>query len=309
MKVIIPAAGLGQRFLPLTKSLPKEMLPLNDKPAIQYIVEEGIRSGVEDFIVIVNRHKKILEDHFDASSDEYKATIEASGNSAALDIINKIVKKARFAFLRQPEPLGLGHAVSLAAGLISEHYFGVMLPDDIILSGQPCIGTLAKIAQQEKGSVIAIQEVPDELVSRYGIVSFKKQLTPNLFQVKDLIEKPSKSEAPSNFAVVGRYVLATSIFEHFAKHQNFEGEMQLTDVIKTMVQSGDRLFAYRVQGTVLDAGTPLGYLKSVIQLALKSHTYGKNIREYIEALTQDIPMARELILPEDKMKRSATKGA
>jgi UTP--glucose-1-phosphate uridylyltransferase len=187
MKVIIPAAGLGQRFLPLTKSLPKEMLPLNDKPAIQHIVEEGIRSGVEDFLVVVNRHKKVLEDHFDASSDEYKALIEAHGNSASLDIINKIVKKARFAFLRQHEPQGLGHAVSLAAGLISEHYFGVMLPDDIILSSQPCIGTLAKIAQQEKGSVIAIQEVPDELVSRYGIVSFKKQLTPNLFQVKDLI--------------------------------------------------------------------------------------------------------------------------
>jgi len=308
MKVIIPAAGLGQRFLPLTKSLPKEMLPLNDKPAIQHIVEEGIRSGVEDFLVVVNRHKKVLEDHFDASSDEYKALIEAHGNSASLDIINKIVKKARFAFLRQHEPLGLGHAVSLAAGLISEHYFGVMLPDDIILSSQPCIGTLAKIAQQEKGSVIAIQEVPDELVSRYGIVSFKKQLTPNLFQVKDLVEKPTKSEAPSNFAVVGRYVLSTSIFEHFAKHSNFEGEMQLTDVIKTMVQSGERLFAYRVQGTVLDAGTPLGYLKSVIHLALKSHAYGKDIREYIEAATQDVPMARELILPEDKMKRSATKS-
>jgi UTP--glucose-1-phosphate uridylyltransferase len=307
MKVIIPAAGLGQRFLPLTKSLPKEMLPLLDKPASQYIVEEGIRSGVEDFIVVVNKHKKILEDHFDASSEDYLATIEASGNSAALEVINKIVKKAHFAFLRQSEPRGLGHAISLAAGFISEHYFGVMLPDDIIISPQPCIGTLAKIAQQEKGNVIAIQEVSDDLVSRYGIVSFKKQLTPNLFQVKDLIEKPSKSEAPSNFAIVGRYVLSSSLFQHYQAHQNTEGEIQLTDIIKSMVQAGERLFAYRVQGTVLDAGTPLGYLKSVIHLALKSHTYGKDIREYLEAMTQETSITKELILPEDKIKRSIIK--
>lgn len=309
MKVVIPAAGLGQRFLPLTKSLPKEMLPLLDKPVSQYIIEEGIRSGIEDFLVVVNKNKKILEDHFDSSSEEYKAIIEASGNSASLEVINKIVKRARFAYLRQPEPRGLGHAVSLAAGLISEHYFGVMLPDDVIISSQPCIGTLAKIAQQEKGSVIAIQEVPDDQVSRYGIISFKKQLTPNLFQVKDLIEKPSKTEAPSNFAIVGRYVLSSSIFEHFQAHQNIEGEIQLTDVIKSMVQSGERLFAYRVQGTVLDAGTPLGYLKSIIHLAIKSHTYGKDIREYLETMMQDTPLMKELILPEDKIKRSVTKGS
>ncbi|MBM3894622.1 UTP--glucose-1-phosphate uridylyltransferase [Candidatus Dependentiae bacterium] len=308
MKVIIPAAGLGQRLLPLTKSLPKEMLPLLDKPAAQYIVEEGIRSGIEDFIVVVNKHKKLLEDHFDASSEDYLATIEASGNSAALEVINKIVKRAHFAYLRQPEPRGLGHAVALAARFISEHYFGVMLPDDIIISPQPCIGTLAKIAQQEKGNVIAIQEVPDDLVSRYGIVSFKKQLTPNLFQVKDLIEKPSKSDAPSNFAIVGRYVLSSSLFEHYKSHQNTEGEIQLTDIIKSMVQAGERLFAYRVQGTVLDAGTPLGYLKSVINLALKSHTYGKDIREYIELLTQETPLTKEFVIPEDKIKRNITKN-
>lgn len=287
-KAIIPAAGLGTRFLPATKSIPKEMLPLLDKPAIQYVVEEGAKSGIKNFVIVDNKYKKSIEDHFDSffELDNYLANCS---KQEALNSINKIMKSIDFSFVRQREPLGLGHAILAAKHAVGKEHVAVMLPDDIIMGVNPAISQLVKIASQEKCNVVAVQEIPLEHSSRYGIVAIKKQFSPNLFQVKELVEKPSPTEAPSNLAIVGRYVLSPNIFNMLEEVQPGKlGEIQLTDGIQKLLSFGEKVFAYKISGARYDTGTPFGWLKANIELSLTHPEYSEQMLNYIKGLDSEL---------------------
>lgn len=284
IKAIIPAAGLGTRFLPFTKSVPKEMLPLISKPAIQYIIEEGLLSEISQFLIITNRDKQALSNHFDISPD-LTALLKEKGKESALASVEKIIRQAHFTYIRQPEPLGLGHAVWMARHSIGKEYFSLFLPDDIITGPQPGIAQLIKIARQEKASIIAVQEVPDDCTSSYGIVSIKKQITPNLFQVGSLVEKPQQKEAPSNLAIIGRYILSPKIFKALDDISTYAvGELQLTDGINQMMKNNEKVFAYKIQGIRYDIGTPLGWIKCIIGMALQHPHYAPHVRSFLADL-------------------------
>jgi UTP--glucose-1-phosphate uridylyltransferase len=281
-KVIIPAAGLGTRFLPFTKAIPKEMLPLLDKPAIQHIVEEGLASDIKQFLMITGRGKEAISNHFDLAP-ELEHFLQERNKQSYLTGLDRIIRQAEFAYIRQSEPLGLGHAVWLARHYIGKEYFGIFLPDDIIVGKQPGLAQLIRIARQEKASVIAVQEVPLECASSYGMVAIKKQITPNLFQVSHLVEKPDRKNAPSNLAIIGRYVLSHKIFQALDEtNPHAGGELQLTDGITQMMKLNEKVFAYKVQGTRYDIGTPIGWLKATMGLALQHPEYTTHMRKYID---------------------------
>lgn len=283
-KVVIPAAGKGTRFLPFTKSVPKEMLPLLEKPSIQYIIEEGLQAAVKNYIVITSAGKTALEDYFDAKPD-LEAFLKEHDKEGLLRGLEKITRSTQFTYIRQAEALGLGHAVSLAEQCINKEYFGVMLPDDILVGKQSALGQLMRIARQEKASVIAVQDVPVECVSSYGIIDIKQQITPHLFQVSNLIEKPAQKDAPSNLAVIGRYILSHKIFgslDHISTYST--GEIQLTDAISHLIQNNEKVFAYKVQAMRYDVGTPIGWIKAIIGLALQHPHYAPYIKNFIADL-------------------------
>ncbi len=281
VKTIIPAAGLGTRFLPFTKSVPKEMLPLLNKPAIQYIMEEGLGADIAQFLFITSRNKQSLENYFDASPDLLAALKELDKESL-LASIDKIIRSAQCTYIRQSEPLGLGHAIWLARHAIGKEYFGIMLPDDIIVAHTPGLAQLIKVARQEKASIIAVQEVPDDCVSSYGIVSVKKQVTPNLFQVNYLVEKPLQKDAPSNLAVIGRYVLSHKLFKALDDISTYAvGELQLTDGINQMMKNNEKVFAYKIQGTRYDVGNPIGWVKCILGMALQHPYYAPHIKQFL----------------------------
>ena len=287
IKAIIPAAGFGTRFLPTTKSVPKEMLPIVDKPAIQYIVEEGINSGIKDFVIVTSKNKKAIEDHFDSFSD-LENTLKNTQKESILHDVNQIIEKSNFLFVRQREQLGLGHAIWTARSAFNDEHVAIFLPDDIFTGEIPAMAQLIKIAIQEKCNVIAVQEVPQEEVSRYGIIDVRRQLSPNLFHVRDLIEKPSVNAAPSNLAIVGRYVLSPNIFTSLDNLQfGAGGEIQLTDGIQNLLLSGEKVFAYKVQGQRFDAGTIFGWLKTNIEFALKHPKYSNDIINYLAMLDKE----------------------
>lgn len=283
-KVVIPAAGRGTRFLPFTKSVPKEMLPVLEKPSIQYIIEEGLQAAVKNYIVITSAGKTAMENHFDAKPD-LDMFLQEHNKEGLLKGLEKITRAVNFTYIRQAESLGLGHAVSLAEQCINKEYFGVMLPDDILVGKQSALGQLMRIARQEKGSVIAVQEVPMECVSSYGVVDIKQQITPHLFQISNLTEKPAQKDAPSNLAIIGRYVLSHKIFaslEHVSTYST--GEIQLTDAIAHMVQNNEKVFAYKVQSMRYDVGTPIGWIKAIIGLSLQHPLYGPHVKRFIADL-------------------------
>ena len=287
-KAIIPAGGLGTRFLPATKTTPKEMLPVLEKPAIQYIVEEGVRSGVKTFIVITGKNKSSIEDHFDPYP-ELEQHLLAHKKEELLDGLNRVINASNFIYLRQREPLGLGHAVWSAKHIIGKEHIAVFLPDDIIVGPQPCMAQLMQIALQEKCNVVAVQEVPIDTVSSYGVIGVRKQFSPNLFQVKELVEKPSPADAPSNLAIVGRYVLSPNIFNALDEMNiGVGGEIQLTDAIQNLLLSGEKVFAYKIQGNRYDVGTPLGLLKANIDLALRNPKYSEAMLDYLATLDRDM---------------------
>ena len=284
IKVIIPAAGLGTRFLPFTKSVPKEMIPLLNKPAIQYIVEEGLKSGIKNFILITGKSKHAIANHFDLNQ-ELELMLEEKNKKALISGIQKIIKNSHFTYIRQSEPLGLGHAILMAKHSIGKEYFGVMLPDDIIVAKQPGLDQLIKIARQEKASVIAVQEVPISCISAYGVIAIKKQITPKLFQVSHLVEKPQQKDAPSNLAIIGRYVLSNKLFDSLEELNPYTmDELQLTDAISHMAQNGEKVFAYKVQGTRYDIGNPLGWVKAIIGTALQDPTYGPHVKKFLSEI-------------------------
>ncbi|MFA6066067.1 MAG: UTP--glucose-1-phosphate uridylyltransferase [Candidatus Babeliaceae bacterium] len=285
IKAIIPAAGCGRRFLPYTKSVPKEMLPLIDKPAIQHSIEEGIASEILNFIIITSRGKETLANHFD-NYPELENIIKTAGKNSSLHSLDRISRTANFSYVRQPEPLGLGHAVLMAKHSIAKEHFGIMLPDDIIIGKNPGLGQLIRIARQEKASVVAVQEVPRECISSYGVIGIKKQITPNLFQVSHIVEKPQQKDAPSNLAVIGRYVLSHKIFASLEEINTYNNqELQLSDGISHMIHNNERVFAYKIQGTRYDIGTPIGWLKAVIGYSLQDPTYAPHIQKFLNELS------------------------
>ncbi len=289
-KAIIPAAGLGTRFLPASKAVPKEMLPILDKPAIQYVVEEAIQAGIRDFVIVTSSGKQAIEEHFSTNASlEYH--LASKNRPLALQGVGTVLKSASFTYVYQDEQLGLGHAVWFVRRPVSDELVAVLLPDDIIAGKMSGIGQLMKVAQQERCNVVAVQEVAPEDVSRYGIVGVKKQFSPNLFQVRELVEKPAKDKAPSNLAIVGRYVLSSDIFEALGDSDaGAIGEIQLTDAIQRLHYNGEKVFALKMQGDRYDVGTPVGWLNANVSLALKHPQYGEQVMKHLNEIDAEMLM-------------------
>ena len=283
-QAVIPAAGLGTRFLPYTKVVPKELLPLLGKPAIQLIAEEGIACGITDFHLILNKNKQAIVDLF-SPQPALEQTLQDAGKLSLLSSINAVIHAAHFNYIPQPEALGLGHAVLMAKEAIGNEYFGIFLPDEIMIGTVPALAQLIEIAKKYNASVIAVQEVPKNSVSSYGIIEIKEKLEDNLFEISRLVEKPAIDQAPSQFAIIGRYVLSPRIFDSLEKTgPRSGGEIQLTDGIAHMMQHGERVLACVVKSVRHDIGNPLGWLQANIYLGLLDPTYSPEITSYIKNL-------------------------
>ena len=291
-KAVFPAAGLGTRFLPATKAQPKEMLPLVDKPIIQYGVEEAVASGVANIILVTGRGKNAIEDHFDVSV-ELESFLEARGKTAQLEEVRKISNLINFAYVRQGEPLGLGHAVLVARELVGDEPFAVLLGDDVIDANPPAIKQLMDVFARLDGPVLAVERVPRESISSYGVIAIDESvnLGPGVYQVRDLVEKPPREEAPSDLAIIGRYVLTPDIFPALAKTKSDRtGEIQLTNGLRELLKSRP-IYACEVKGVRHDTGNKLGYLKAMVYFALKRPDLSEAFAEYLSALNLQ-PAAR-----------------
>jgi UTP--glucose-1-phosphate uridylyltransferase len=284
-KAIFPAAGLGTRFLPATKAQPKEMLPLVDKPIIQYGVEEAVASGVDNIILVTGRGKNAIEDHFDVSV-ELESFLEARGKREQLAEIRKISNMINFAYVRQGEPLGLGHAVLVARELVGNEPFAVILADDVIDANPPAIKQLINVFQQLDGPVLAVERVPRADISSYGVIAIEPgtHLGDGIHQVRDLVEKPPKEEAPSDLAIIGRYVLTPDIFPALAATKSDRtGEIQLTNGLRELLKSRP-IYACEVKGVRHDTGNKLGFLKAVVYFALRRPDIADKFLEYLTSL-------------------------
>ncbi|WNF37359.1 UTP--glucose-1-phosphate uridylyltransferase GalU [Bacillaceae bacterium IKA-2] len=281
-KAIIPAAGLGTRFLPATKAQPKEMLPIVDKPTIQYIVEEAIASGIEDIIIVSGRSKRAIEDHFDKSY-ELEETLLKKGKLELLDHVQAISNMANIHYIRQKEALGLGHAIACAKSFIGNEPFAVLLGDDIVQSQKPCLKQLIEVFDRYHSSVVGVQPVADEEVSKYGIIAPNGQeIAPGVISVQSLVEKPKAEDAPSNYAIMGRYVLRPEIFEILESlPPGAGGEIQLTDAINELnrVQA---VLAYHFEGVRYDVGDKFGFVKATIDFALQRDDIKDDVRKYLK---------------------------
>lgn len=285
MKAVIPAAGMGTRFLPATKDSPKEMLPVLDKPAIQYVVEECVASGIDEILIITGRGKRALEDHFDRSA-ELERILEAKGDKARLEMIRAISDMAEIHFVRQKEPRGLGHAVLCAKSYIRDEPFAVLLGDDLVVSKTPCTKQLMERHALVGSSVIAVEPVPPERIESYGVIAPGKEVEPGLFQVKDLVEKPKRTEAPSNLGILGRYVLDSAVFAILEKTPpGKNGEIQLTDALRTLNRQ-DPIFALRFEGKRHDLGDKVGWLKANVELGLQDPVTAGPLRAYLDSLAK-----------------------
>ncbi|HEY4486064.1 MAG TPA: UTP--glucose-1-phosphate uridylyltransferase GalU [Nitrospiria bacterium] len=281
-KAVIPAAGLGTRFLPATKSSPKEMLPLVDKPIIQYVVEEAVASGVREIIVITGRGKRAIEDHFDVSF-ELEASLRENGKKAILKEIQGISEMAEFCYVRQRHAGGLGHALLCARSLVGNEPFAVLLGDDIIESDVPAIRQMIEVYQRYRCPVVGVKPVSKSEVHRYGIIK-GKQISPGLFRVTDLVEKPTPEKAPSNLAVVGRYLLTPDIFDILEKTPPGKNqEIQLTDALRVLARQRP-MYAKRLEGHRYDAGDKLGFLKATVEIGLRRPDLGKAFHRYLKGL-------------------------
>ncbi|HCY1686830.1 TPA: UTP--glucose-1-phosphate uridylyltransferase GalU [Staphylococcus aureus] len=281
-KAIIPAAGLGTRFLPATKAMPKEMLPILDKPTIQYIVEEAARAGIEDIIIVTGRHKRAIEDHFD-SQKELEMVLKEKGKSELLEKVQYSTELANIFYVRQKEQKGLGHAISSARQFIGNEPFAVLLGDDIVESEVPAVKQLIDVYEETGHSVIGVQEVPEADTHRYGIID---PLTKNgrQYEVKKFVEKPAQGTAPSNLAIMGRYVLTPEIFDCLKTQKEGAGnEIQLTDAIERM-NNDNQVYAYDFEGERYDVGEKLGFVKTTIEYALKDDSMREELTRFIKAL-------------------------
>ena len=286
-KAVFPAAGLGTRFLPATKAQPKEMLPLVDKPIIQYGVEEALHSGIQNIIIVTGRGKTAIEDHFDVSF-ELENMLETRGKKDLLAIVRSVSDMINVAYVRQKEALGLGHAVMRARELVGQEPFAVVLADDVIDAEVPCLRQLLDVHEFFCAPVLAVMEVPPENISAYGAID-AEAVSHNgshdrVFRIRDLVEKPRQSEAPSNLAIIGRYVLTAEIFDSIGQIEpGSGGELQLTDALRHQLRSRP-IYAYRFEGTRYDAGDKLGFLKATVEFALRRHDLGAEFRQYLKSL-------------------------
>ena len=282
-KAIIPAAGLGTRFLPATKAQPKEMLPIVDKPTLQYIIEEAIHSGIEEILIVTGRSKKSIEDHFDRSV-ELELELEKKGKTDMLKMVQDISNMVNIHYIRQKEPKGLGHAIYCAKSFIGNEPFAVLLGDDIVDAKTPCLKQLIDCYNEYQTTILGVQEVPDSEVNKYGIIN-AKSIEDNVYKIKDMIEKPNLNEAPSNIAILGRYILTPTIFDILETQQPGKGgEIQLTDALRTLVKS-EALYAYIFEGKRYDVGDKLGFLEATVDYALKNPELKD---KFIEILKQKI---------------------
>jgi UTP--glucose-1-phosphate uridylyltransferase len=284
-RAVFPAAGLGTRFLPATKAQPKEMLPLVDKPIIQYAVEEAVSSGLENLIIITGRGKNAIEDHFDVSF-ELEKILEERGNSSLLSLVRAVSDMVHIAYVRQKEALGLGHAILIAKDLVNDEPFAVLLGDDIVEADTPCIRQMIDIYDKYHSSVVAIMEVPHEEVTRYGIIDASPLAhdESRIYEVHDMVEKPGLADAPSNLAIIGRYILTPGIFEALQETgRGSGGEIQLTDGLRRLL-SKERIIAYKFRGKRHDAGDKLGFLQATVEFALKNEELGPAFRSYLKSL-------------------------
>ncbi len=278
-KAIIPAAGLGTRFLPATKAQPKEMLPVVDKPTIQYIVEEAVASGIEEILIITGRNKKSIEDHFDKSI-ELELELEKSGKAELLELVRGISDMVDIHYIRQKEPRGLGHAIHCAKTFVGNEPFAVLLGDDVVDSETPCLKQLIDCYSEYKTTILGVQTVAKENVPKYGIVD-GIHIEDRVYKVKDLVEKPSVEEAPSDVAILGRYIITPEIFNILENTKPGKGgEIQLTDALKTLITK-EAMYAYNFEGKRYDVGDKLGFLQATIEFALKKDELREDFINYL----------------------------
>ncbi len=281
-KAVFPAAGLGTRFLPATKASPKEMLPLVDKPLIQYVVEEAVASGIEEVVLITGRGKRAIEDHFDVAF-ELEEDLKAKGKHKLLSEVQRIADLVTFCYIRQKKALGLGHAVLAAKRVVGNEPFSVLLGDDIIDAEVPVLRQMMKVYSRYPATILAIQKVPKAMTHQYGIIDGKK-IEDGVYLVKNLVEKPSPQEAPSNLAIIGRYILAPEIFPALERTKPGKGgEIQLTDGLRLLMEK-QPIYAFEFHGVRHDAGDKLGFLKATVEFGLKNEEFGAEFRSYLQKL-------------------------
>ena len=295
-KAVLPAAGLGTRFLPATKAQPKEMLPIVDKPTIQYVVEEAAASGIEHIIIVTGRGKNAIEDHFDRSL-ELQIALERKGNDGQLKEIQRISELASFCYVRQKEPLGLGHAILVTRALVGNEPFAVLLGDDLIDAEVPCLRQMISAFDKYRSSIIAVQQVPREETSSYGIIDHKP-VEDSVYRIEDLVEKPTPDTAPSDLAIIGRYILTPEIFDALEQTPPDEGgEIQLTNGLRILLRT-QAIYGLAFRGRRYDAGSKLGFLKATVQFALKRPDLAPGFRSYLKTL--DLDAVEEMNEPDRK---------
>ena len=279
-KAIIPAAGLGTRFLPATKSQPKEMLPIVDKPTLQYIIEEAVNSGIEEILIVTGRSKKSIEDHFDRSI-ELELELEQKGKNEMLELVRSISNMVDIYFIRQKEPKGLGHAIYCAKSFVGDEPFAVLLGDDIVDNDVPCLKQLLNAYNEYNTSILGVQEVAKEDTNKYGILDVK-YIEDRVYKVKDMVEKPKVEEAPSNMAILGRYIISPAIFDILENQKPGKGgEIQLTDALKTLGEH-EAIYAYNFEGRRYDVGDKLGFLEATVDFALKRPELREEFMKFLE---------------------------
>ena len=283
-KAVFPAAGLGTRFLPATKAQPKEMLPLVDKPIIQYVIEEAVAAGLTKIIIVTGRGKNAIEDHFDTSY-ELEKMLEARGKTDLLEQVRAVSNMINVSYVRQGESLGLGHAVLMARDLVGDEPFAVMLGDDIIDNPVPCMKQMVEVFERHQGPVIAVHQVPRSEISAYGVIDGTPEPgNGRVYRIRDLVEKPRAEAAPSDLAIIGRYILTPDIFDCLESTSRDEGgEIQLTNGLRALRQRRE-MYGYRFEGVRHDAGNKLGFLKATVEFALKREDLGGPFREYLKSL-------------------------
>lgn len=282
--VIIPAAGLGTRFLPYTKAVAKELVPLMEKPAIHSIVEEAIQSGIDAITIIANDDKHAIKEYF-SSNKHLEKHLQEKNKTDLIKSISDLITSVDITFIAQPEPLGLGHAVLMAEQEIGNNYCGIMLPDEIMMGETPALAQLIEVARIHNSSVIAVQEVDPSTVSSYGIVATQKEISPGVFVIDRLVEKPTIAEAPSNLAIIGRYILSPDIFQSLKTIKpGAGGEIQLTDGIADMMSKGERVLACLIKTDRYDIGNPIGWLKANLAYCMRNEKYAQIIKDYIKTL-------------------------
>jgi len=285
-KAIFPVAGRGTRFLPATKAQPKEMLPIVDKPTVQYGVEEAIDSGIEGIIMVTGRNKRAMEDHFDISY-ELEEELKKGNKTDLLRLVQDISAMVDIHYIRQKESRGLGHAILCARSFIDNEPFAVLLPDDLIVSKVPCLKQLIEVYKEYRTTVIGVQKVPAEDVSKYGIVSCK-QVDDKVYKINDLVEKPEPDKAPSNMAIIGRYIITPSIFEHIENTEPGKAkEIQLTDALKSLMHN-EAMYAYEFEGKRFDVGDRIGFLQANVEFALHRDDLKEEFANYLKEIVKTL---------------------